>query len=317
LVSYTPNPQFPLHVLHKSRQASSLVLAWVLLLWVQGCGSESGGNGNGVDSLAGNGRFGPGGCQLLSGRNTIKIDNIEVEIWVPEVEPRADILLLPGWNFTRNDWCEKTLLCRKALHEGYRLIMPEMGKSIYASRYYPETRADWRTYPTGTWLADTLIPDLQKKYCLFQENGENYVIGLSTGGRGVAMIDLLVPGLFKSGAAFSGDYDQTLMKGDNLMRGFYGDYEQFPERWEGEDNPAFRVKEINIPLYLSHGKKDQMVPWQQTEHFYKLMRKAHPDLQLTLSLPEESGHDFAFWGNEVDNALAFFEKVSHSPAEGL
>lgn len=285
------------------------------VLLVQACGSETGTTTN-ADSLNGV-RLGPGGCRLLSGRNTVTVGNVQVEVWVPEGEPRADLLLLPGWNFPRTGWCDNTMLCRKALHEGYRLIMPEMGKSIYASRYYPETRADWRHYPTGTWVADTLIPTLQKEHCLLMPGANNFMMGLSTGGRGVAMISLLEPGLFKAGAALSGDYDQTLFPGDNLMRGVYGEMTDFPERWKGEDNPAMRAAEISLPLYLSHGKKDQLVPWQQTEHFFKLMRKAHPEMQLVLNLPEESGHDYAFWGNEVDAALAFFDKVTHAPGGGM
>src|SRR6186997_2456599 len=65
----------------------------------------------------------------------------------PGAAPRADILLLPGWDGRADDWCRETTLCEDALRRGYRLVMPAMGKSLYSSGFYPETKPVYRRSP--------------------------------------------------------------------------------------------------------------------------------------------------------------------------
>jgi predicted esterase len=237
----------------------------------------------------------------------IKIEGHWVMILSPQTkEIKGNILVLPGWNFPRKDWCEKSSLCQKALSRGYRLVMPEMSKSVYSTKLYPETRSDWRSFPTKTWLVEKMIPYLQDSLQVMTEKQANFVLGLSTGARGVALVALAKPTLFRAGAALSGDYEQTQMPQDNLMIGFYGSYAQFKERWEREDNPAKQVKYFETPLYLGHGKQDKVVPVAQTQIFYDALRKAKPELRVKLHLTN-AGHDYAYWDSEVENMLDFFE----------
>ncbi len=237
----------------------------------------------------------------------IKIKGHWVSILSPKNQKiKGNILVLPGWDFSRNDWCEKSSLCQKALQRGYRLLMPEMGRSIYASRLYPETRSDWRVFPTKAWVVEEMLPYLQDSLGVMQPEQANFVLGLSTGARGVALIALAKPALFRAGAALSGDYEQTQMPADRLMIGFYGSYVQFKSRWEGEDNPVFQAKNFKTPLYLGHGKQDKIVPVAQTELFYGALKKANPSLRIHLHLTE-AGHDYIYWDSEVENMLDFFE----------
>ena len=180
-----------------------------------------------------------------------------------------------------------------------------MGKSIYQEINYPETRTEWRSFPTRKWLSDTLITLLQKKYSLLLKNENNYLVGLSTGARGVALVLLDFPDLFKGAAALSGDYNQLKMPSDNLMAGFYGTFDKFKERWKKTDNPIFRIKEYRTPLYLGHGKLDKVVPPEQTIMFYDSLKKYHPGLKTKLNMPDAQ-HDYNYWGSEVDNILKFF-----------
>ena len=246
-------------------------------------------------------------CSLDDSLISIKISGHWVDILYPDsFNPKGNILVLPGWNFSRQDWCQKANLCKKALTEEYCLIFPEMGKSIYASQHYPETRKDWLQYPTLTWVLDSLFPHLQENYNLLQNHQKNYILGLSTGGRGVALIALRKPELFKGAAALSGDFDQTKIPQDNLMKGFYGDYDKFPQRWEGKDNPQKLVKNFKTPIYLGHGKLDKVVPPDQTLKFYQALRQANPALKVILHLPN-AAHDYAYWGSETEAILDFFD----------
>lgn len=249
------------------------------------------------------------GCKKINGQKTLRIGNVLVEIREPKGMVRGDLLLLPAWNSSRGDWCSRSKACIQARLQGFRIILPEMGKSIYASTYFEETRKDWLEYPTLTWVTDTLISTLQDDYCMLVAGENNYVIGVSAGARGAVRLVQNSKAVFKGAAALSGDYDQTEMKGDNLFRGFYGHFEDFPERWSGEDNPSKNIDKINLPIYFGHGAEDKLVPFTQTQRFYKALRKAHPSTEFTFNLEPGAGHDFDYWSQEVDNVLAFFEQI--------
>ena len=236
---------------------------------------------------------------------TIYINKVPIDIRQGEGVIKGDILVLPGWNFSRTKWCDSSDLCEHALKLGYRLIMPEMGKSIYASHYYPETRKDWLAYPTLTWLVDSMIPQLQKQGIF--KGRDNFLIGLSTGARGVVMIAEKTGNFFKAGAALSGDYDQLTETNDNLITGFYGSYAKFPLRWKNEDNPAHDIAKLKIPIYFGHGLMDNIVPFVQTKSFYELKMMNSPESKSVFITSKKGGHNFKYWNSEVDNILNWFQ----------
>ena len=247
---------------------------------------------------------------IISGKlpesdTTIILNNRKVLIKICGQKSKGTFLVLHGWNLPANDWCEKTSLCSKVLEQGYCIVLPDMGKSVYQENNYPETRAEWRSFPTRKWLSDTLVKLLQQKYSLLLKNENNYLIGLSTGARGVALVLLDFPDLFKGAAALSGDYNQLKMPSDNLMTGFYGPFDKFRERWGKIDNPIFSIKEYKTPIYLGHGKLDKVVPPQQTIMFYDFLKKYHPDLRIKLNTPDAQ-HDYNYWDSEVDSIMKFF-----------
>jgi pimeloyl-ACP methyl ester carboxylesterase len=218
------------------------------------------------------------------------------------------ILVLPGWNFGKNDVCLKSDFCTKALSQGFILVLPEMLKSIYASELFPETRSDYRRYPTMKWITDTLIPFCQAQFRILGPGGNNFLYGISTGARGVALVAENTGNLFLSGAALSGDYDQTTMPADRLMTGYYGSYAQFKDRWEGPDNPSIHSDRLKIPLYLAHGIKDAVVPIHQTIKFSEKILAENPHKGHEIHLCGTCGHNYAFWNSQTDAVLLFFLK---------
>lgn len=239
---------------------------------------------------------------------TIQIAGHAIDILVPSGAIKGNILVLPGWDFPKDDWCKKSSLCKKALAKGYRLVLPEMGRSIYSNQFYPETRKDWLKYPNMQWVLQKMFPELQDKYNLLTKEQNNFVLGLSTGGRGAALIALKAPELFKASASLSGDFDQSLMPTDRLMIGYYGTLAQFPERWNGEDNLLKEIKKFKVPIYLGHGKQDKVSPPSQTVLFYNALQKEHPNLKTKLNMVDAQ-HDYAYWDSEVENMLKFFEEI--------
>lgn len=247
----------------------------------------------------------------LQGDTTLNISGQLVEIRLPKGNKALkNLLVLPGWNFSRNDWCKNSRLCSIALSKGYTLILPEMGKSIYAWQTYPETRADWLPYPTGKWIVEDMLPYLQKQTGLLLARQKNFLIGLSTGARGVALLAEWENSLWLGGAALSGDYEPLLLPQDNLLIGFYGPYERFPERWKAKDNPTQNIHLLKTPLYIGHGKQDKIVPAEQSEVFFRALQESNPGLAAKCAFfLRDASHDYKYWDSELDSIFAFFENL--------
>ncbi len=185
------------------------------------------------------------------------------------------------------------------------MVFPEMGKSLYASQYFPQTVMKWSVTPGGQWVQEYLIPSLQR-YGLLLPNSSNYIMGLSTGARGAALISLKNPKLFVGGACLSGDFDQTAIPKDVITIRIYGPYENHKDRWKNVDNPQSQVKEWKMPVYLGHGQADPVTPYSQSYNFHEALKKAHPSVRVVLNAPEKARHDWPYWSSEVPNIIDFF-----------
>lgn len=237
---------------------------------------------------------------------TLNLNGHAVELRFPQAEPIGTLVLLPGWNYPRTGWCTETTVCEKALQQGFALVLPEMGQSIYAGQLYPESKAFYNNYPLRPWLYEAVIPALQRDYRLLLPGQRNFALGLSTGGRGAAFLGLEKPEIFTAVAALSGDFDQNLEPNEKLANQLYGPQSQFPERWSGPDNIRLRAAEFKTPIYLGHGLADPIVPVLQTQKFAEALKAAGNWGKSVLHLPANAQHDYTYWGSEVDSVLAFF-----------
>lgn len=229
----------------------------------------------------------------------------EVAVMKPKVPFKGTILVLQGWNFPNSSWCDSSDLCEKALKEGYFLVLPEMKKSIYHLESYRETRKDWLQYPTRAWLMDEVLADLNSKFDLFDSRHNNYVLGLSTGGRGALILAEENSDVFVAGASLSGDYDQSEFPKDLLYIGYFG---RNPENWSPKENPVATIKEWKVPMYIGHGTSDAIVPVAHYHRLKALTDSVRPDLDFEFSLKENQGHDYRYWASEVNQMLHFFRK---------
>jgi dipeptidyl aminopeptidase/acylaminoacyl peptidase len=183
--------------------------------------------------------------------------------------------------------------------------MPAMQKSIYVRKHFPETRREWQSSPTLLWLVDTLIPSLQHTHHLLLPEQNNFLFGISTGGRGAALCAEATGSLFRAAAMLSGDFDPLLDTHDQLMIGYLGTYERFPDRWSGADNPAASASALKIPIYLGHGANDRVVPMRQSIAFFKKLKLLHPDIHSILHIDTVGAHNYHYWESESKNILAF------------
>lgn len=226
----------------------------------------------------------------------------------PEKSNNACLLLLHGWNLPSGQWCEKSSICSLALAKGFTLIIPDFGKSTYHWQTYPETLEKYRQYPTRKWMNETYIVHLQKQFKLLIAGQNNFVAGLSTGGRGAALFALELPGVFRAAACLSADFDQSKLLNEPINTGYYGKYESFPERWKGKDNIYLRAKEFKTPVILIHGQLDKMCPAAQSNDFYKELKRLHPDNKSELIIDASGGHSYHLWSKYTSNLLRFFEQ---------
>ncbi|MCB1314805.1 MAG: alpha/beta hydrolase [Leptospiraceae bacterium] len=228
---------------------------------------------------------------------------VAVTVFSPAGEIQGDVLVLPGWDHHRLRYLNETGVKQAATQRRMRLICPQMDRSVYASAYFPETRMRWQPKPGQPFILEDLIPHMQAQGYL-RPKGNNYLLGISTGARGAALIALAKPDLFRGVALLSGDYDQSTMPNDTLMTATYGPYDQFAERWQHTDNVQSRVADWKLPVYIWHGSQDSIVPFQQSQDLYRALQKAHPDLSVQFHAPT-AGHDYPFWDAATPAALDF------------
>ena len=260
--------------------------------------------------------------KLKTGLSTIEIPDtiqenlqpemIPIDIFVPDTkEINADLLVLPGWRFSRMRWHMETEILKSCEKMGYRAIFPEMKITVYESEYFPETTVRWSQTPGGKWIKEIMLPELQDKYGLLLKGEDNFILGLSTGARGVVLIAAKNPDIFIAGAVLSGDFNQAEMQKNRLMTAIYGEYSRFKDRWEKIDNPENIIKssDWDIPLYIGHGKKDNVVPFDQSASFYDSLTDECPFLEVKFNAPEDAGHNFKYWASEVGPVFDFFNSI--------
>ncbi|MEA1874040.1 MAG: prolyl oligopeptidase family serine peptidase [Bacteroidota bacterium] len=230
----------------------------------------------------------------------------KVAVKLPDTEIKSCILLLHGWNLPANQWCDSTSFCKKALAQGFALVIPELELCNYPMKIYPECLSKYRKYPDLPWIMDTLIPEISNKTGLLQAEYPNFVAGISTGGRGATLLAYYMSELFSACASLSGDFDITAMSDEFLYQAWFGEYKQFSERWEFECF-AYDVVNFRVPIFIAHGKADMVSPWQQSKAIADSLKIHHPELPIRTHFPDSAAHNYDFWNKQTEGVLEFFQ----------
>ncbi len=194
------------------------------------------------------------------------------------------LLFLHGWNLLPMEFFYKTSALDFLLNRNYTIIIPEMGKSVYSSRFFQETKSWVRNYPS----LDFVIK-------LAYEFKPNILLGISTGARGAALLNITTrDSLFDFIILLSGDYDQTEMPNDRLMTAAYGSYSKYPGRWQKIDNPYYNLSRWQTPTFIAHAADDPIVSVSQSRMFCKKLKAITPG-KIICYFPEKGGHSYHFW----------------------
>ena len=239
--------------------------------------------------------------------------NLKNQIFIKIICPKnntkiiGNILMLHGWDCPSNEWCEKTDFCKTATDEGYILIIPELGKCNYMTQIYPETYPELAKYPTLNWIIDTMITGIQKNIGIFTENDNNYVAGLSTGGRGATLLAYRLPKLIKAVASISGEFNICTRPDYYLYKAYLGNYEKFTERWKNECF-AYDCKNYLVPTYLAHGLADPVANSKNSSDLYNSVHYYHPEMNIKININDTAKHNYSFWNSETKNIINFFNE---------
>ena len=224
--------------------------------------------------------------------------------------------LLHGTGGDHTDWIRKSNIEVYAAEKQLIVVMPSGFNADYTN---------WMGYATGLrmgdYLFDELMPMIHNWLPASDKPEDNYIAGLSMGGRGVMKYLLEYPEKFAAGAVLSAvPRDMTKAKTEaDLFKGFMagtlraknqfanagGSVEAF---LDGGENAWARIdamhKDGTLPKMLfACGKKD---------HFYKNYTKFKKHC-IAENIPVEFyelpqyAHEWRFWDAAIQKALVFFE----------
>lgn len=220
-----------------------------------------------------------------------------LHLYAPGPGKRPLVIALHGWSHSPELWRRQSDLAPLAEKHGCVIAMPSMGKTVYESKFYPETRSEWTLKPGTAWVGEDLLPYLKRRF----EPTHVAVIGYSTGGRGALLVAESFPG-FSFVGALSGTFDlMRLAPGDGeykIHAAMYGPRELFADRWR-LDNCVLPTRLAwldGVRVFAAHGAKDKVVKPDQLEALRGALEGRPVKAELTV-VPR-AGHDWKFWSSQ-------------------
>lgn len=230
-------------------------------------------------------------------------------------------IALHGWAHSPELFKKKGTLGKWADTYGIVLAVPAMGKSVYETAFYPETKGDW-TAATGApgtrWVAEVVLPYMRQNYRVFPDRAHTAVIGYSTGGRGAVLIAEAYPE-FAFVGGLSGTYDLSRLapkEGEYKIHALlYGARDTFPERWTLDNcvTPERLAKLAGTSLFIAHGAADKVVHPNQTDALEAALAGAKIKVDAEFKSAPGAAHDWKFWNSQWGPMFARMAKVFAAP----
>ena len=212
------------------------------------------------------------------------------------------VVVLHGWGQKPEDWRQHTAIAELADQAGVVLALPDMGRTVYETCFYPETVLRWNRMGGLPWVSSVVVPAIRAHCSVSDKPSEVAVLGVSTGGRGAVRL-CATTNIFGFCASLSGTYDLGILdKSDfeyRIHAQVFGPRDRFPERWKDEDctGPDHLQALAAVPIYLVHGEQDEQVNISQLCSFRKQLEVGHPN--TTVVEVAQAGHGWAFWSSQL------------------
>lgn len=236
----------------------------------------------------------------------------DVVVYTPRghsaARPAPLVLALHGWNHTAALFRKEGDLARWADTLGAIVVIPELGKSVYETAFYPESKPKyvWGPIPGTRWVGEVVLPWARKTLAVRSDRAHTAAIGYSTGGRGALLLAEVYPAAFGFVGSLSGTYDLSILRPNEgeykIHKVIFGDRDKFEPRWT-RDNviAADRLSQLaNLRIYVAHGGKDLSVNPDQVD---ALRRALAPHAQarhivLDSVIVPGAAHDWKFWTSQ-------------------
>ncbi|HEY3352973.1 MAG TPA: alpha/beta hydrolase-fold protein, partial [Polyangia bacterium] len=233
-------------------------------------------------------------------------------VYVPRsrgAAPAPLVIALHGWNGRAEDWQRGPELAALAERHGVVVACPDTGKSVFESRFYPESRGRWSRVPGAVFVGAVVLPYLRAHYPVRQDRAGSAIIGYSTGGRGALVVARRYPD-FGFAASLSGTYELGLLRpseGEYKIHAVvFGPRDRWPERWRDEDVVAAgRLEPLRrMGLYLAHGGGDKVVGVSQLRAMERYLVAHQVPAQIIVA--PAAGHEWRFWASQLEAVFAAF-----------
>ena len=233
-------------------------------------------------------------------------------------QPAPLLIVLNGWNGTADEWKRHPEVTAFADAHGVIVAAPTVGRTVYESRFYPESRGRWGPVPGAVWLGEVVLPHLRANFPVRRDRAGTAILGNSTGGRGAIVVSQRYP-QFGFAASLSGTYDLGLLRpteGEYKIHAVvFGPRARHRQRWVDEDCVVdARVTPLRaMTLYLAHGGADKVVGVSQLHSMEAFL--ARHGVQATVVVDPAAGHDWKFWGAQLRPAVTtLFRALRGAPA---
>lgn len=253
--------------------------------------------------------------QYLQGNTTISVimpdkpRGITPEQFYGSGERYKVLWLLHGTYGDHSDWLRKSNIELYACEKDLIVVMPSALNTNYAN---------WENFSLGYNMYDyffkELMPLIYNWFPASNKREDNYIAGLSMGGRGTCVYAFNHPELFAGAAILSAcprDTDWirendprlwTRTEGCIANRGGYEAYQaSYENTWRILDEAV--EKGVKLPkLYFACGTDDHL--WK----VYNYFKKHAETIGLDATFEEIAGykHEWRFWDLTIQKALRFF-----------
>ncbi|MDY6968160.1 MAG: alpha/beta hydrolase-fold protein [Spirochaetota bacterium] len=253
----------------------------------------------------------------VGSRSYNKSEHVKIQIFFPKNYQKKKnfrtLICLHHYKGEMYDWEKNTDIEKYANDLDFILVCPNMKTTIYETRYYPQTTNKWNSIPGGKWIGEILIPFLREQFAIAYEKRRTGILGNSIGARGAILTASSFPRIFGAAAGLSGFYD-TIAKTDNkLLIAIYGEYDNFPKRWEDDDNIIkLAVNLKDTPVFLAHGKSDWKVNFEQARLLairLKQLQKGNKNIyKFEYHEKKFKFHDWKLWNSMLPFMISFFDR---------
>jgi S-formylglutathione hydrolase FrmB len=241
--------------------------------------------------------------------------SVLTQIYFPRKYSKGDrlktLVALHGYDSNYLSWGRKTRIEAFADQFGIAIVCPNTGKTLFETKYYPETKYRWSGLPAPRFIGEVLLKYIRSTFALASKIEKPGIRGASTGGRGAIIVASLYNKDFSAVSGLSGLYDKVTQPKNGLIADIYGDFKKYKSRWEDDDNVLQMAESLgNTAIYLFHGGSDYVFSDKQSLvlviRLNQVKKKAGGKREIVYKRKKYKKHEWEAWNYAIERVMKFF-----------